>query len=380
MAVGDAAGLVDPVTGEGLYYAFRSGDLASQALLNDAHPLAERADIYRRMMRHDFLEDLIFGAGLAKRFFIQRFLFSTVPARMIEFMRRSPRFREIVQDLFAGTQGYLDLKKRLMDSPERDAARVVYGNDVGDASGKGAERMKQERSRALLERAEWVIPGGVNSPVRAFRSVGGTPLFIAKGEGSRITDVDGNQFVDYVGSWGSADSGAPVSGCAGSDRAGARGGDELWGSDGAGDRAGGGDTVGGAIDGDGAAGEFRDRGDDERAAGGARVHGTEPDGEVRGVLPRTRRFAAGEGGLGGWRRSALRIPAACRRASRRRRLRCRSIRSMRWSGAFAERGSDIAAVIVEPVVGNMGCVPPKPGYLQRTARHHGAARGTADFR
>jgi glutamate-1-semialdehyde 2,1-aminomutase len=47
-----------------------------------------------------------------------------------------------------------------------------------------------------------VIPGGVNSPVRAFRSVGGTPPFIARGEGSHIFDVDGNEYIDYVGSWG----------------------------------------------------------------------------------------------------------------------------------------------------------------------------------
>ena len=47
-----------------------------------------------------------------------------------------------------------------------------------------------------------MIPGGVNSPVRAFRGVGGTPPFIARGEGSRIFDVDGNEYIDYVGSWG----------------------------------------------------------------------------------------------------------------------------------------------------------------------------------
>lgn len=58
------------------------------------------------------------------------------------------------------------------------------------------------KSRALLERAERRIPGGVNSPVRAFRGVGGTPPFIARGEGSRLYDVDGNVYIDYVGSWG----------------------------------------------------------------------------------------------------------------------------------------------------------------------------------
>jgi len=46
------------------------------------------------------------------------------------------------------------------------------------------------------------IPGGVNSPVRAFRSVGGTPLFIVRGQGSHIWDADGNEYIDYVGSWG----------------------------------------------------------------------------------------------------------------------------------------------------------------------------------
>jgi glutamate-1-semialdehyde 2,1-aminomutase len=58
------------------------------------------------------------------------------------------------------------------------------------------------KSRALLERAERRIPGGVNSPVRAFRGVGGTPPFIARGEGSRLYDADGNSYIDYVGSWG----------------------------------------------------------------------------------------------------------------------------------------------------------------------------------
>jgi glutamate-1-semialdehyde 2,1-aminomutase len=53
-----------------------------------------------------------------------------------------------------------------------------------------------------MQRARRVIPGGVNSPVRAYRAVGGTPPFIARGRGARIVDVDGNQYIDYVGSWG----------------------------------------------------------------------------------------------------------------------------------------------------------------------------------
>ena len=59
-----------------------------------------------------------------------------------------------------------------------------------------------DKSRALQQRAERLIPGGVNSPVRAFRSVGGDPPFLVRGEGSHVWDADGNRYIDYVGSWG----------------------------------------------------------------------------------------------------------------------------------------------------------------------------------
>jgi glutamate-1-semialdehyde 2,1-aminomutase len=62
--------------------------------------------------------------------------------------------------------------------------------------------MQTRKSEALFERAQKLIPGGVNSPVRAFRSVGGAPRFIDHGAGSRLYDVDGNSYVDYVCSWG----------------------------------------------------------------------------------------------------------------------------------------------------------------------------------
>lgn len=61
---------------------------------------------------------------------------------------------------------------------------------------------KTEQSRKLQKRAEQLIPGGVNSPVRAFRAVGGEPLFIVRGQGSHIWDADGNEYVDFIGSWG----------------------------------------------------------------------------------------------------------------------------------------------------------------------------------
>jgi len=59
-----------------------------------------------------------------------------------------------------------------------------------------------KRSQQLFQRAQLVIPAGVNSPVRAFRSVGGTPLFIQRGRGAQVWDADGRVYVDYVGSWG----------------------------------------------------------------------------------------------------------------------------------------------------------------------------------
>jgi glutamate-1-semialdehyde 2,1-aminomutase len=62
--------------------------------------------------------------------------------------------------------------------------------------------VKLERSQELFDRAQLSIPGGVNSPVRAWRGVGGTPRFIHHGEGAHIFDEDGNEYIDYIGSWG----------------------------------------------------------------------------------------------------------------------------------------------------------------------------------
>jgi flavin-dependent dehydrogenase len=125
LAVGDAAGLVDPITGEGLYYAMRSGDLASQVALNESHSFAEKAHAYRSLLRNEFIADLEFGASIARRVFVGRFLFSTVPARMVGFVRRSPRFRALIEDLFAGTQPYLGLKSRLLKNLNGTLQEVI---------------------------------------------------------------------------------------------------------------------------------------------------------------------------------------------------------------------------------------------------------------
>ncbi len=92
----------------------RSADLASQVVLSESQPPSEKHRAYRALLMRDFVVDLAFGAGLAKRLFLGQFLFGSVPQRMIQLMRRSPRFCALMQDLFAGTQNYLGLKARLL--------------------------------------------------------------------------------------------------------------------------------------------------------------------------------------------------------------------------------------------------------------------------
>jgi flavin-dependent dehydrogenase len=125
LAVGDAAGLVDPITGEGIYYAMKSGDLASQVIIQDAHGFAEKAAAYRAVIAKEFVHDLEFASALAKRVFLGHFVFRTVPQRMVQFMNRSPRFRDLMQDLFAGTQNYIDLRDRLLRNINGTMQEVV---------------------------------------------------------------------------------------------------------------------------------------------------------------------------------------------------------------------------------------------------------------
>jgi len=117
LAVGDAAGLVDPITGEGLYYALRSADLATRSILT--------GEGYRSMLRRDFTGDLELGSRLAERMFHGRFLGGSVPTRMVQFTRLSPKFRGVMQDLFAGTQPYIGLKKRLFKNLNRSLFEVI---------------------------------------------------------------------------------------------------------------------------------------------------------------------------------------------------------------------------------------------------------------
>src|SRR5262249_53410324 len=94
--------------GEGLYYAMRSGDLAARALVS------EKPEAYRWLLRRDFSADLEFSSRLARTIYLGKFLLGTVPARIVQFTRRSPRFSAFMQDVIGGTQSYLGMKKRLL--------------------------------------------------------------------------------------------------------------------------------------------------------------------------------------------------------------------------------------------------------------------------
>jgi flavin-dependent dehydrogenase len=121
LAIGDAAGLVDPITGEGIYYAIRSADLAVQAILSEP---ANAAAVYRGLLRGDFMSDLEFGSRLAHRVFHGSFLWGSITRRMVQFTNRSPQFRSVMQDLFAGTQPYTGLKRRLFSGLNRSLVEV----------------------------------------------------------------------------------------------------------------------------------------------------------------------------------------------------------------------------------------------------------------
>ncbi|HEX3387228.1 MAG TPA: glutamate-1-semialdehyde 2,1-aminomutase, partial [Mucilaginibacter sp.] len=85
-----------------------------------------------------------------------------------------------------------------------DSLKKMFSGNEGDepVNATGKPDISREKSAELYEKAKTFFPGGVNSPVRAFKSVHGTPLFIAKGDGCRVWDADGNEFIDFCCSWG----------------------------------------------------------------------------------------------------------------------------------------------------------------------------------
>jgi glutamate-1-semialdehyde 2,1-aminomutase len=232
--------------------------------------------------------------------------------------------------------------------------------------------MNTPKSEEWFQRAQATIPGGVNSPVRAFRGVGGSPLFIERGEGSRLFDADGNSYIDYVCSWGPLILGhRPTMVIEALEKTLAIG------------------TSFGAPTGQ----------EVELAELIAQVvpsmemvrlvnSGTEATMSAlrvaRGFTGRdlTVKFEgcyhghvdsllvkAGSGMATLGLADTAGVPASF--AATTIALPYNSIAAVERT--FAEHGKNIAAVIVEPVVGNMGCVPPAPGFLEclreLTARH-----------
>ena len=100
---------------------------------------------------------------------------------------------ENAPSLVRGGVDALAVVSALFDSPDVEATARRFA-DLYERPGSSSE--------ALFERAQRLIPGGVNSPVRAFRAVGGTPPFIARAQGAWVEDVEGRRYIDYVGSWG----------------------------------------------------------------------------------------------------------------------------------------------------------------------------------
>lgn len=154
---GDSAGFVDAITGEGLYYALRSAELLSQALLAGA------PENYPVLVKQDFLPELERAARIADRFYAGKWLGGSVTERMVELTRRSPRFRELMRDLFAGTQGYSDLRQRVKRSLPRIAAEALVSTLRPMPSDTVATPVGRTSVRATTRRDGIGLNSGPNS-------------------------------------------------------------------------------------------------------------------------------------------------------------------------------------------------------------------------
>ena len=227
--------------------------------------------------------------------------------------------------------------------------------------------MQHDRSRSLFAKAQKSIPGGVNSPARAFKSVGGDPVFIARGDGGRMTDADGNEYLDYVGSWGPLILGhrhpAVIEALEGALRIGT--------------------SFGAPTESEVRIAELICRivpsvetvrlvnSGTEATMSALRVargytgrelavkfigcyHGHVDSLLVKAGSGLATLGISDSGGVpGGFSQTTIPLPY-------------NSVEAV--EKCFAEHGDRIAAVILEPVVGNMGCVPPEPGFLEALRR------------
>ncbi|HEV8143163.1 MAG TPA: glutamate-1-semialdehyde 2,1-aminomutase [Methylomirabilota bacterium] len=231
-----------------------------------------------------------------------------------------------------------------------------------------------KRSGELMKAAERVMPGGVNSPVRAFRGVGGQPPFIARGDGARITDADGRTYIDFVGSWGPLILGHAPAAVVEAITETARRGTSYGAPTELEVRMA--ETIAAAYpsmemvrlvsSGTEAAMSAI------RLARGAtgREHLVKFDGGYHGHAD-SLLVKAGSGGATFSIPDSRGVPAAL--AALTVTLEFNDVAGVR--DLFRRRGGEIAAVIVEPVAGNMGVVPPAPGFLEslrEVTAEHGA--------
>ncbi len=222
---------------------------------------------------------------------------------------------------------------------------------------------KRDKSREAFARATRVIPGGVNSPARAFGAVGGSPLFIERGEGQYLFDIDGNRLIDYIGSWGPHILGhCHIQVTAAIEASLQRG-----------------TSFGAPTEQESELAELIV----EAVPSIQKVRmvnsGTEATmSAIRLARGHTGRnvvvkFAgcyhghvdsllveAGSGALTHGVPSSPGVPEGCTADT----LSLRYNDADQLADTLSKRGNEIAAVILEPVVGNMGCVPPQPGFLE----------------
>jgi glutamate-1-semialdehyde 2,1-aminomutase len=223
--------------------------------------------------------------------------------------------------------------------------------------------MSGQSSKDLFKRAERVIPGGVNSPVRAFRAVGGDPIFIDSAKGAHVTDVDGVRYTDYIGSWGPMILGHAHP-------------DVVLAIKAAAEK---GTSYGAPTEGEVMLAERITKLYPSIEMLRAVSSGTEATmAAVRVARGFTGRdtlvkfegcyhghadfllVKAGSGAATLGVPDSAGVPAVV--ASNTATLPYNDVLSLK--ALFQARGKDIAAVIVEPVVGNMGCVPPEKGFLE----------------
>jgi glutamate-1-semialdehyde 2,1-aminomutase len=219
------------------------------------------------------------------------------------------------------------------------------------------------RSEALFSAAQRVIPGGVNSPVRAFRGVGGTPFFVASASGARVRDVDGREYIDFLGSWGPLILGHAAPAVVEAVIQATRNGTSY------------GAPTGGEVEMAEAITEAFPSMELVRLVSSGTEAAMSAIRVARGATGRdailkfdgcyhghadSLLVKAGSGGATFSIPDSRGVPGSL--AALTITVPFNDLSAVR--AAFRERGAEIAAVIVEPVAGNMGVVPPAPGFLE----------------